>query len=170
MVFVNVFLSMRRYFQPTLRTSPFVGAEVGFTRISGAEYKEIVNGVRVTYYEIPGALRLTASAVLGLDHYLSRTVRDPGGCACHVPPQRSQPGTDPGRQGWGEIHVVTQRATSGPDTMTSPDVLSIFKETGALLEGHFQLTSGLHSNQYFQCAKVLQYPRHCETAVYGAGR
>ena len=45
--------------------------------------------------------------------------------------------------------------------MTSSDVLSIFKETGALLEGHFQLTSGLHSNQYFQCAKVLQYPHHC---------
>lgn len=42
-------------------------------------------------------------------------------------------------------------------------VLAIFKETGALLEGHFQLTSGLHSNQYFQCAKVLQYPEHCET-------
>ncbi len=45
--------------------------------------------------------------------------------------------------------------------MTSQEVLSIFKETGALLEGHFQLTSGLHSNQYFQCAKVLQYPQHC---------
>ncbi len=41
-------------------------------------------------------------------------------------------------------------------------VLTIFKQTGALLEGHFQLTSGLHSNQYFQCAKVLQYPEHCE--------
>jgi orotate phosphoribosyltransferase len=39
-------------------------------------------------------------------------------------------------------------------------VLSIFSESGALLEGHFQLTSGLHSNQYFQCAKVLQYPKH----------
>lgn len=47
--------------------------------------------------------------------------------------------------------------------MESSSVLSIFKETGALLEGHFQLTSGLHSNQYFQCAKVLQYPGHCET-------
>jgi orotate phosphoribosyltransferase len=44
----------------------------------------------------------------------------------------------------------------------NPDrVLAIFKETGALLEGHFLLTSGLHSNQYFQCAKVLQYPAHC---------
>jgi orotate phosphoribosyltransferase len=47
--------------------------------------------------------------------------------------------------------------------MNSDRVLSIFKETGALLEGHFLLTSGLHSNQYFQCAKVLQYPGHCES-------
>ncbi len=39
-------------------------------------------------------------------------------------------------------------------------ILEIFRETKALLEGHFQLTSGLHSNQYFQCAKVLQYPRY----------
>jgi orotate phosphoribosyltransferase len=47
--------------------------------------------------------------------------------------------------------------------MESSAVLSIFRETEALLGGHFQLTSGLHSNQYFQCAKVLQYPGHCET-------
>ncbi len=46
--------------------------------------------------------------------------------------------------------------------MESSEVLSIFKQTGALLEGHFQLTSGLHSNQYFQCARVLQHPEHCE--------
>ncbi len=39
-------------------------------------------------------------------------------------------------------------------------ILEVFRETKALLEGHFQLTSGLHSNQYFQCAKVLQYPRY----------
>jgi len=39
--------------------------------------------------------------------------------------------------------------------------LALFKETGALLEGHFLLTSGLHSNRYFQCAKVLQFPQHC---------
>ena len=43
--------------------------------------------------------------------------------------------------------------------MDRQQVLSIFKESGALLDGHFQLTSGLHSNQYFQCAKVLQYPK-----------
>ncbi len=39
-------------------------------------------------------------------------------------------------------------------------VLDVFRETKALLEGHFQLTSGLHSPQYFQCAKVLQYPKY----------
>lgn len=39
-------------------------------------------------------------------------------------------------------------------------ILDIFKETHALLEGHFLLTSGLHSSQYFQCAKVLQYPKY----------
>lgn len=44
--------------------------------------------------------------------------------------------------------------------METSDVLNIFRETHGLLEGHFQLTSGLHSNQYFQCAKVLQYPAH----------
>ncbi len=41
-----------------------------------------------------------------------------------------------------------------------PHILSMFKQTGALLEGHFQLTSGLHSPQYFQCSKVLQHPQH----------
>ncbi len=39
-------------------------------------------------------------------------------------------------------------------------ILQIFKETHALLEGHFVLTSGLHSPHYFQCAKVLQYPKY----------
>lgn len=42
-------------------------------------------------------------------------------------------------------------------------ILKIFKETGALLEGHFILTSGLHSAAYFQCAKVFQHPRHAES-------
>lgn len=44
--------------------------------------------------------------------------------------------------------------------MTRDEILEIFKKTGALLEGHFQLTSGLHSPHYFQCARVLQYPGH----------
>lgn len=44
--------------------------------------------------------------------------------------------------------------------MTDTEKLQIFRETGALLEGHFLLSSGLHSNVYFQCAKVLQYPKY----------
>ena len=46
--------------------------------------------------------------------------------------------------------------------MTPDSVLDLFRKTGALLEGHFRLTSGLHSNGYMQCAKVLQYPAHAE--------
>jgi orotate phosphoribosyltransferase len=47
--------------------------------------------------------------------------------------------------------------------MTDAQVLDIFRETQGLLEGHFLLRSGLHSRQYFQCALVLQYPRHAGT-------
>ncbi len=44
--------------------------------------------------------------------------------------------------------------------ITDQQVLELFRETGALLEGHFILSSGLHSRYYFQCAKVLQYPKY----------
>jgi orotate phosphoribosyltransferase len=40
--------------------------------------------------------------------------------------------------------------------MTTAEALQIFRDTGALLEGHFILRSGLHSRQYFQCALALQ--------------
>src|SRR5438094_10465492 len=40
--------------------------------------------------------------------------------------------------------------------MTEEELLQILRETGALLEGHFVLRSGLHSRQYFQCALALQ--------------
>jgi orotate phosphoribosyltransferase len=41
---------------------------------------------------------------------------------------------------------------------TEQQTLAMFQETGALLEGHFQLTSGMHSPRYLQCALVLQHP------------
>ncbi len=45
--------------------------------------------------------------------------------------------------------------------MESQDkLLEILKETNALLSGHFALTSGFHSDSYFQCALVLQYPKY----------
>ena len=46
--------------------------------------------------------------------------------------------------------------------MRSEEVIEKFRETGALLEGHFVLSSGLHSAVYLQCALVLQYPREAE--------
>ena len=46
--------------------------------------------------------------------------------------------------------------------MDKKEILRIFDETGALQNGHFLLTSGLHSTQYFQCALVLQYPEYLE--------
>ena len=40
-----------------------------------------------------------------------------------------------------------------------PDpILELFRSTGAYLQGHFRLTSGLHSSEYLQCALVLQHP------------
>src|SRR5207244_2747763 len=46
--------------------------------------------------------------------------------------------------------------------MTRDELLDVFKRSGALLEGHFRLTSGLHSSGYLQCALVLQHPQHAE--------
>ena len=42
------------------------------------------------------------------------------------------------------------------------EVLGLFRSSGALLEGHFRLTSGLHSPGYLQCALVLQHPENAE--------
>lgn len=54
-------------------------------------------------------------------------------------------------------------------SLTEHELLNMFRKTEALLEGHFRLTSGRHSNQYFQCAKVLQYTNYntliCEKIV-----
>ena len=44
--------------------------------------------------------------------------------------------------------------------MNPTQVLDLFTQSGALLEGHFQLSSGLHSPGYLQCALVLQHPDH----------
>src|SRR5919112_6033595 len=46
--------------------------------------------------------------------------------------------------------------------MDREEVVERFRRTGALLEGHFVLTSGLHSPQYLQCALVLQHPSEAE--------
>jgi orotate phosphoribosyltransferase len=47
-------------------------------------------------------------------------------------------------------------------SLDRPSVLEAFRRTGAMLEGHFQLSSGLHSDRYFQCALVLERPSEAE--------
>jgi orotate phosphoribosyltransferase len=52
--------------------------------------------------------------------------------------------------------------------LTEAEILEHFRATGALLEGHFLLSSGLHSPQYLQCALALRHPRdaaHFGTAI-----
>jgi orotate phosphoribosyltransferase len=46
--------------------------------------------------------------------------------------------------------------------MINEKVLEILRKTGALLDGHFILSSGLHSPNYVQCAKVFEYPKYGE--------
>jgi orotate phosphoribosyltransferase len=46
--------------------------------------------------------------------------------------------------------------------LTTDQVIDEFKKSGALLEGHFKLSSGLHSSAYLQCALVLQFPAKAE--------
>ncbi len=47
-------------------------------------------------------------------------------------------------------------------TPQAESVLELFRSTGAYLQGHFRLTSGLHSSEYLQCALVLQHPPAAE--------
>lgn len=47
------------------------------------------------------------------------------------------------------------------------DVISLLRQSGALLEGHFLLSSGRHGDRYFQCARLLQYPGRAAEALSG---
>ena len=70
---------------------------------------------------------------------------------------RSAPSTIAGwsHENFGEGAEIGTRGACAPQIM-SEDLLALFRETGALLNGHFILRSGLHSRQYFQCALLLQ--------------
>jgi orotate phosphoribosyltransferase len=52
--------------------------------------------------------------------------------------------------------------TSSADTVDQKEVFEIFEKAGALLKGHFLLSSGLHSDTYFEKFQVLQYPQYVE--------
>jgi orotate phosphoribosyltransferase len=58
--------------------------------------------------------------------------------------------------------MPTQNQSSEPGTRNQEPFLDLFRRSGALLEGHFRLSSGLHSGGYLQCALVLQDPARAE--------
>jgi orotate phosphoribosyltransferase len=62
---------------------------------------------------------------------------------------------------------VGQAGVSPADAPRGEDLLALFRKTGALLDGHFILRSGLHSREYFQCAILLQ---HTDIAAQVCGR
>ena len=53
--------------------------------------------------------------------------------------------------------------------MTEQETLALYEKTGALMRGHFRLTSGLHSDVYLQSALVLQYPEYAAAMCAVAG-
>src|ERR1700730_10900109 len=57
------------------------------------------------------------------------------------------------------IPSTARTARKGPKAMTPEQVLSEFRKAGALLNGHFVLSSGLHSDVFLQKALVFQYPK-----------
>ena len=61
-----------------------------------------------------------------------------------------------------DVQVVQKVYSPEMVSVTADSVLDRFRRVGALLEGHFKLTSGLHSRGYMQCALVLQHPREAE--------
>ena len=58
-------------------------------------------------------------------------------------------------------------STNNNNTLSPKEkgVLAILKKTGALLNGHFLLTSGIHSDGYIQCARILQYPSYAREVI-----
>ena len=61
-----------------------------------------------------------------------------------------------------DVRADCKGILAGVPTATAEDILDVFRRVGALLEGHFRLTSGLHSPGYLQCALVLQHPAIAE--------
>lgn len=62
----------------------------------------------------------------------------------------------------GSLIPALPGASEGDTHMKPEEVRRIFEQVGAVRTGHFELSSGLHSGTYIQCALVLQYPQHAE--------
>jgi hypothetical protein len=72
MAWVNLYLLTRVGFLPSASVHPYVEVAVGGSRLSGADYKQVVDSVRVTYYDIPGRMRLAMTFTCGMEIPVSR--------------------------------------------------------------------------------------------------
>jgi len=72
--FLNAYITWKYTPFWKYRLAPYFGASVGAARYTGAEYKQIVNDVKVTYYDIPGITHLTLSVFAGSELLLARWV------------------------------------------------------------------------------------------------
>jgi orotate phosphoribosyltransferase len=61
-----------------------------------------------------------------------------------------------------DVRLHAKGILGGVPPATSETTLDLFRRVGALLDGHFRLSSGLHSTGYLQCALVLAHPREAE--------
>jgi hypothetical protein len=71
MVMANVYLAMKCVMMPSMAFAPYCGLTVGATHISEAVYGNVIDSVRVSYYNIPGRTKLTLGVTLGADIYLN---------------------------------------------------------------------------------------------------
>ena len=88
---------------------------------------------------------------------------NPGRRAARRVPTRGYPDSRrPGPRPGCELAAPLFRVRLYYRPMQESDVLAMFRRSGALLDGHFRLSSGLHSPGYLQCALVLQHPRDAD--------
>ncbi len=71
---LHLYLTWRYAFVSKPPVSPFIGASVGAAKATSAVFETTINGIRTTYYEIPGRTRLAVAGVLGADFFLDRTM------------------------------------------------------------------------------------------------
>lgn len=62
-----------------------------------------------------------------------------------------------------DVRSIAKGILAGVTAASPETILDLFRRVGALLDGHFRLSSGLHSPGYLQCALVLQHPREAES-------
>src|SRR6266851_680683 len=88
-----------------------------------------------------------------------RSIRRPSSADASSRAKRTRPTDSSSPTRW---RADSRELPRNEDRMTEKETLALYEKTGALLRGHFRLTSGLHSDVYLQSALVLQHPEHAE--------